>query len=352
MLSRSVAKANPVNLPNFCQPQAVLLLVLLGAVLALIITLAGMDGIASFWLQFGLTLLFIQTVMLSACLVLCGARQWLNRLSVGPALILIFVFIQLLVVLYTWISLAAFPALQSTESQSGIEFLMLRNVSISILASLVFMRYLVLHRQWQLQVRAEATSRLSALQARIRPHFLFNALNTVASLIPSRPEQAEQAVLDLSDLLRTGLKDQPRHTVGEELELIRGYLRIEALRLGERLDVQWSLDDQPPFEHTIPALLIQPLVENAVLHGIAQKTEGGVLSITSEWKSNTSWIIEIANPVPDQQKDNGKGHGMSLDNINKRLALAFEDEARLQLVPGEHTMTVRLTLPMNRTRSS
>jgi len=113
VLSRSVAKANPVNLPNFCQPQAVLLLVLLGAVLALIITLAGMDGIASFWLQFGLTLLFIQTVMLSACLVLCGARQWLNRLSVGPALILIFVFIQLLVVLYTWISLAAFPALQS-----------------------------------------------------------------------------------------------------------------------------------------------------------------------------------------------------------------------------------------------
>ena len=112
------------------------------------------------------------------------------------------------------------------------------------------------------QVAAESAARLDAFTGpHFQPHFLFNALNTIAELVHSRPEQAEEALLDLSDLLRTGLRSEARHTLDQELALVRGYLRIEGLRLGERLDVEWSIDESVDLMTEIPALLIQPLVE-------------------------------------------------------------------------------------------
>ena len=145
---------------------------------------------------------------------------------------------------------------------------------------------LYVRHQWQRNVEAEARSRLRALQARIHPHFLFNTLNTIAGLIPGQPDQAEQAVLDLADLLRSALAHQERITLGEELELTRRFIAIERLRLGERLQVAWHLADGLPLAAPLPALLLQPLVENAIRHGIQPLPEGGRLTIRIERRSS------------------------------------------------------------------
>ncbi|HKL53579.1 MAG TPA: histidine kinase, partial [Wenzhouxiangellaceae bacterium] len=219
-----------------------------------------------------------------------------------------------------------------------------------LIASLVFVRYLMLHRQWQVQVRAEAGARLEALQARIRPHFLFNTLNTIASLVRSRPNDAEQAVLDLADLLRSGLRTNATHTLGEELELVRGYLRIESQRLGERMRIDWQIDDSLPLDQSIPALLVQPLVENAVVHGIARLPEGGRLEITAGSRGKGVWFVRVENPWPGQEENStssveARGNRMALDNIRQRLELAYGELASLKIDNTADRFSAEIRVP-------
>lgn len=334
------------HLPNFCQPQAVLLLVLLGLLLAILLALADAGLEPSFWRSLGLAALLIETVVLAACLLLCGGRGLLSRLPVAGAHVVIFAVIQGLTAGFSVLALNWFiaPGIDALP-EDGIRWI-LRNVLISAIASLVFLRYLALHRQWQLQVRAETGARLNALQARIRPHFLFNTLNTIASLVRSRPEEAEQAVLDLSDLLRTSLKNDSWHTLHDELELVRGYLRIEGQRLGPRLVVDWQLDERLPLEQAIPALLVQPLVENAIVHGIARCPDGGRLAIQSRLEGRR-WRLRIANPMPppDDRAAPG-GHRMALDNIRQRVELAYGEKARFRTTVHDGEFIAELELPM------
>lgn len=332
-------------LPDFCQPKAVLLLVLLGLLLAVLLTLAG-SGFDRFWLRFGVTGVFIEAVVLFDCLLLCSARRMLSALPDAVAYLFIFALTQLTVVAATVAGLTLWPGLLTIAGESPVP-IVLRNVLIASVASLVFLRFLILHRQWQRQVEAEASARLAALQARIRPHFLFNALNTIASLIDSRPKQAEDAVLDLSDLLRSGLTESAEHRMERELELVRGYLRIEALRLGDRLDVEWTIADDAPLQARVPALLIQPLVENAIVHGIARLPDGGRLSVTVDAPKRNRWRVVIENPVggrPAVRAD--RGHRMALDNVRKRLALAFGDEGRCRVDTDEHRFRIELVGPV------
>ncbi|MGK7295680.1 MAG: sensor histidine kinase, partial [Candidatus Wenzhouxiangella sp. M2_3B_020] len=338
--------------PDFCQPRAVFALVLLGVLLALLLALAGGPGFEGFWIALGLNSLMIESVVLASCLLLCTARPWLARLTPVAAFATIFVVIQALVAAFSVLAVPLFLA-PADPGASGVDWL-LRNLLISLIASLVFIRYLVLYRQWQLQVRAEAGARLDALQARIRPHFLFNSLNTIANLIRTRPDEAEQSVLDLSDLLRTGLRTGASHTLGEELELIRGYLRIESQRLRERLRIDWEIDDSLPLDVPIPALLIQPLVENAVVHGIAHLPEGGTLTIRADATERGRWRVRVENPLPlDAQSgtesndaETTTGNRMALANIEKRLELAYGERARLTTREADSTFRAVIRAPI------
>lgn len=337
-------------LPDFCQPRAVLLVVLLGLILALLLTLSA-DGFAMFWTRFGLTALFVEVVVLSSSLVLCSAREPLSRRSPAIAYLAIFMLIQLLVVGATLAAGLMLPAL-TYDADHDLHFSMLRNALIAALSALILLRFLSLHRQWQQQVRAETSARLAALQARIRPHFLFNALNTIASLVRSRPEQAEGAVLDLSDLLRTALTDGARHTLAEELDLVRGYLRIEALRLGDRLAIDWRIEDDAPTEARIPALLIQPLVENAIVHGVARLADGGRLAVTVDRDGRDRWRVVIENPLPPIDNDQGEGearggHRIALDNVRKRMELAFGEDGRCRVAHGRSRYRIELSGPVD-----
>jgi len=336
----------PVDLPDFCQPRAVFLLVLLGLLLALLLALAGRHDFSNFWNVLGLTALMVEGIVLASCLLLCACRSFLVRLPAVAAFATIFLVIQLLVVGFSWLAARYFFPYDSLNPGNG--DWILRNLLISLIASLVFVRYLVLHRQWQIQVRAEAGARLEALQARIRPHFLFNTLNTIASLVRTRPREAEQAVLDLADLLRSGLRTNAMHTLGEELELVRGYLRIESQRLGERLRVDWQIGESLPLDQTIPALLIQPLVENAVVHGIARLADGGRLGIEAGSSRGGDWFVRVTNPWAGTTGENAGGtdsNRMALDNIRQRLELAYGERARLKTRATDGQFAAEIRMP-------
>jgi len=191
-------------------------------------------------------------------------------------------------------------------------------------------------------VRAEAKARFDALQARIRPHFLFNSMNTIASLIRVRPAEAESAVENLSDLFRAALGHEAHSTLGEELELVRRYLDIERLRLGERLRVDVRVDELPA-DMQVPPLLLQPLVENAVYHGVQQLPQGGTVSISGR-RDDKSVCIEIRNPCPPTRAS--KRHGVALENTRARIEYHFGARGKLTVESGASEFVCVIVLPL------
>ncbi len=222
-----------------------------------------------------------------------------------------------------------------------------RNGLAGLVVASLLVFYMTAQQQWRDRQAAESERRLDALQARIAPHFLFNTLNTLTELVHERPAEAEQAMLDMSDLLRTALRGASSHTLEDELELVRGYLRIEALRLGDRLQVDWSLPDDLPGNIALPALVIQPLVENAIVHGIARCSKPGILKIRAERRRFGRWRFVVENPLPDARASSAEG-SLALDNIRQRLALAYDDDAYLKLSADKQWFRAELTLPERR----
>lgn len=325
-----------------------LVFILAGIVLALCLTLVEITAFTAFWPVFGLNAVFIVGIAVVVAALHCHVAVSIGRrLGIAESLIF-FVVVQTVVLTGSLLIIIAEPLLAPLEllAQKQPGFFLFRNLLFALIGGFAVSRYLALQQHWRDQVRAESRSRLDSLQARIRPHFLFNALNTISSLIHERPDQAEQATVDLSDLLRTGLRDNPTHSLEDELELIRGYLRIESLRLGERLQVEWALAGDLPVDRPIPALLLQPLVENAVIHGIARLPEGGVLRICGEpyRKSRVRFVVE--NPVLKDESANKQGLGMGLDNIRQRLDLAFEEGARLRTEIRDGVFRVVIVIPV------
>ena len=194
-------------------------------------------------------------------------------------------------------------------------------------------------------VELEAQARIRALQARIRPHFLFNSMNTIASLTRSDPARAEEAVEDLADLFRANLSEARSWiSLKEELEIARIYQRIESLRLGDRLNVEWKIHDIP-LRALVPSLLVQPLLENAVYHGIEPLSEGGSITVSGSFDGQ---LIELSvtNPLPDKTTPLlHTGHGIALDNIRQRLQLAWPGQATVELQQSVGTYKVIMRFP-------
>jgi len=193
------------------------------------------------------------------------------------------------------------------------------------------------------QSPAIAQARIQALQARIRPHFLYNSINAVLSLIRSEPKRAERALEDLADLFRVLMADnRALNPLAREIDIARQYLAIEELRLGERLRVTWRIDRMPA-DALVPALLLQPLVENAVYHGVEPLVEGGEITIEVTG-SDDRLLIRLTNPFRPGA-DNHAGNRMALANIRERLQLHFDAEASLQARAAGPIYEVTLRLP-------
>ncbi len=195
---------------------------------------------------------------------------------------------------------------------------------------------------------AATTARLAELQSRIRPHFLFNTLNSAIALVRAEPAKAESLLEDLSDLFRHALVEQGESvTLAEEITLAQRYLAIEEVRFGQRLQVQWSLDPRTDNAH-LPPLLLQPLVENAVKHGVEPSARGGKLRVLTELRGSRV-VVRITNTLPDTNtRTHGmpRGHGIALDNVRARLALLHDVQGEFSAGVQDGLYQVRITLPV------
>jgi two-component system sensor histidine kinase AlgZ len=213
--------------------------------------------------------------------------------------------------------------------------------------TLTFLLTLMLLLYFDLRGRALSPAiseaRLQALQARIRPHFLFNSINAVLSLIREDPKRAESALEDMADLFRVVMADNRELTpLAREVELCREYLALEQLRLGERLKIEWHVDKMPA-DACIPPLVLQPLLENAVYHGIEPRTAPGVVSINIYLAREQVHAV-LRNPY-EHEGSHHAGNKMALANIRERLQLHFDAEASLTTRVTDDTYQVHITMP-------
>jgi two-component system sensor histidine kinase AlgZ len=334
-------------LPDLCNVRAVLVLILLSEALVTALVLIE-SGLAEFqWQRFATVSYFVQWVALLSVTLLCQSRKFMARLALPWAVCWAML---LLVLVCLFISLAVeaifpFLGLGYDINWSWI----IRNILISVIFGAMGLRYFYVQSQWRLKSQAELNSRLQALQARIRPHFFFNSLNTVASLIAIDPEKAENMLVDLSSLFRVVLKDQDAQVdLAAEIELGRRYLNIEQERLGDRLRLKWLLPDNIP-KIQVPQLLLQPLLENAIYHGIQPLIEGGEVVIKLSLNKESSnkyrrWLLSIENDKSDCVVEK-KGHQISLPNIAMRLDAIFAGDAGLNLEKTANQYRVIIELP-------
>ena len=190
---------------------------------------------------------------------------------------------------------------------------------------------------------AATAARLTELQSRIRPHFLFNTLNSAIALVREEPAKAEEVLADLSDLFRHALADQQgASTVGQEIELARRYLAIEQVRFGERLRVEWALDPRVRAAR-LPPLILQPLVENAVIHGVEPSTRGAQLRVSTQLRSGRA-LIKVTNSVPAGQ--GRAGHGIALANVRDRLRLLHDLQGSFRTALVDDVYQARIEVPM------
>ena len=312
--------------PALCEPEALLTLVLLAELLVLVLVLAEPMTLGFDWVRLALTSLFVQWIVLLSAAVLCRLRPWLARCR--PLIAGLGCCLVVLALTLACTAVAQLHALGGPPSAEAA--LYLRHGLISLIMSTLLLRYFYLQSQWRLQQRAELQARIEALQARIRPHFLFNSLNSIASLVASDPLKAEQAVLDLADLFRASLA-RPGSLVGwrEELLLTRRYLAIEQYRFGDRLQVEWSVDGVPD-DLPIPPLTLQPLVENALIHGVAPRIDGGLVRIEAQWRAGR-FELQVSNPLAEPEMPASRGTRQGLANIAARLTALFGPDASLSV---------------------
>ncbi len=333
-------------LPDLCQAQSIIFLVLVTELLVLVLVLANSQLVDFDWVELGLTSLFVQWIVLLSAGILCNLRPILMNMTVAAATAIGYVLILSLTLIF---SILAVLLMENEFSDWRIEEIGLisRNLIVAAVMTGIAFRYFFLTHQLRRQEQAELNSRIQALQSRIRPHFLFNSMNIIASLISVDPETAEEVVEDLSILFRASLNDSSNKpvTLSEELELCEKYVHIESLRLDDRLEVEWKIAVDID-KVRIPMLTLQPLLENAIYHGIQPRLEGGVVTVTIV-KDDGNIIITITNPLPVGDFSHEQGNRMALDNIRSRLDAIYGEESSLTNESGETEFKTIISYPLS-----
>ncbi len=328
--------------PSFCNGQLVLAVIAITELSVVLISL-GKDGFPG-WAWMGLASLYSQWLALFCTSGLCITSGWTNRGSARGAWVGNWLIVVVLAGVFSFAARQAEPLLGVSSGQESVGQFVLESMFIVGLVALAFFRYLLVRTRWRAELMAQAEARVQALQARIRPHFLFNSLNTIASLIPSDPKNAEAAIEDLADIFRGSMRRADQViSFAEELQLARQYLDMEKRRLGERLEIKWQVQELPANAAVLP-LMLQPLLENAVAHGIQSRREGGTIAVYGRAEGDQV-VVTIANPM-DPGGSSVSGHGMALDNIRERLRLAFGSRASLVTHGENEQFYAVLSLPL------
>ena len=338
-------KHDHVYLPDFCSASTLFVVVLVAELVAIVLTLAAYGPDEPFLLGLSKASFFVLWIAVLGTALMCQLRPRLEKSGPQRAFVIAFIALEIMslaIAEAAWQLTRVFGASAIIDDGHG-EFL-LRTFTISSIVIALGMRYLYISSEWRRSIVLEAQARISALQALIRPHFLFNSMNTIASLTRTDPARAEEAVEDLSDLLRANLgKSGDRSSLKQEFETAAIYQRIEKLRLGDRLAVRWDVGDLP-MRARIPSLTIQPLLENAIYHGVELLPDGGEVTITGKTEGD-DLLISISNPVAVGESRSTEGNQMAMSNIRQRFELAYGSKATVNVRDEGNLFAVDIRFP-------
>jgi len=321
-----------IRLPNFCNLGVMLRSLLVANLFVLAAALVRTASLEAAGQEFLLLAAFCEPVLIVSLVVLCAARGPLHRLGYVPSIVVIAIF---------EVALAAGAVRMTAELLPGRNLSMPQVALLTLLVTAAILFYFDLRSRALSPAVAEA--RIQALQARIRPHFLYNSINAVISLVRADPRGAERALEDMADLFRVLMADnRTLAPIGQEIELARQYLAIEAIRLGDRLKVSWRTEGLPA-DALVPPMVLQPLVENAVYHGIEPTPAGGEIAIDIA-RSGGQLTMTLTNPFPAENR-HAPGNRMAIANIRERLQLHFDAEASMKSEVSDGTYTVTIRMP-------
>lgn len=336
--SRQMNSSGTYFFTKIGQWQHLLELIVASNVLAMVLALAearswyALEGIRVLQYTF-----FINWVILSFSAFVDYFQDFFTKLSQKVALTLGFVVLQIIVLLTTCaVNIIQFWAARSTGFSEDVLF---HGVSLhlgyGILLGAFCLRYLYMREQWLRQQYSELNARIQAMQARIHPHFLFNSLNSVVSLISIDPDKAENMLISLSRLFRASFQELKLVSLEEEIDLCRQYLSIEKMRLGDRLTVEWNIQATPIElkRATIPLLTLQPLLENSIFHGVEKVLQASTISVLVEILQNQVTIV-ITNPYSHDKIKSRTGNGIAIENVEQRLKAYYGPAVKFQVYGG------------------
>lgn len=287
--------------------------------------------------------LYINWIMLAFIALIDALKNKLQRLRAIHAVLLSFILLQTIILTTTLVLNLTIHwgrnfSLQNFSVDTLLQQLVLHG-SYGVLLGAFCLRYIYVREEWLKKQNSELNAKIQALQARIHPHFLFNSLNSVVSLIGSDPERAEQMLIDLSRLFRASFKEMKLVTLKEEIQLCQHYLSIEKIRLGDRLEVEWNIP-QPERLHeaNIPILTLQPLLENSIFHGVERKMLQAKICILVEILENQVTIV-ITNPFLADKMTDRESNGIALDNVKQRLKAHYGYQVQFRNHTGNGIFT-------------
>lgn len=336
--SRQMNSSGTYFFTKIGQWQHLLELIVASNVLAMVLALAearswhALEGIRVLQYTF-----FINWVILSFSAFVDYFQDFFTKLSQKVALTLGFVVLQIIVLLTTCaVNIIQFWAARSTGFSEDVLF---HGVSLhlgyGILLGAFCLRYLYMREQWLRQQYSELNARIHAMQARIHPHFLFNSLNSVVSLISIDPDKAENMLISLSRLFRASFQELKLVSLEEEIDLCKQYLSIEKMRLGDRLTLEWNIQATPIElkRATIPLLTLQPLLENSIFHGVEKVLQASTISVLVEILQNQVTIV-ITNPYSHDKIKSRTGNGIAIENVEQRLKAYYGPAVKFQVYGG------------------
>ncbi len=332
-------------IPDFCSLTSVLVVILLSEIFAVLATLLSFDSYDTIWTSFGMHSFFMIWTTLCVSALLCLLRHWLNTLPLTWIVFIVIALVLLITCLTSFFGLFYYKGLSLPVIWHQYTDWFIRNLIVVLILTLLLIRYFYLQHQYREGLSAESRARFESLQAKIHPHFLFNTLNTIASLISIDHTKAEQTLEHLANLLRKSLNEETYQvSLEEEIRLCHHYLAIEQQRLGDRLKTNWQIDPDV-LTCKIPSFTLQPLIENAVYHGIQSLIEGGTIMIEAK-RYKQSLHIMISNPLPKQKTPSG--NQMAHNNIQQRLMIRYGVEATMKIKQDNECYQVILTIPQER----